>query len=443
MILSLKSLASALLVISAAVVSQAQIVVNGYAAAQGNVVRQTSNANVNLNAQFQRTVTAQVSGSQVIYINEIVNVTTTKLGGVIPVVNAQINRAVVYVATYPLPKVFTTKTTTTVGAGFAFTATSAAATFPTALEYNEVNGQDGFQIGADKLVQTFDLKENLNTWSIGAAPTNWNAITLTTEKQPVNSTSNVNATVNVAASCNKVNGFCFQFRFSNSMYLRNGVQYMPDAVKVDIIANTANFNTTNGRLAILSNMLSTADSLNLTDMHTAVDSTMAQAKAANAVALVSADFIIGFNAQNQNSAYLNFARTATLTSAANGNSTVTVNAQVVKNATAKAMVQSMVNVNYNGQAAQIDTNFQSMATVEAIVYSFLADNNGAKSITWDPEFGVANVNTTNQVVGGTTGLSGGAIAGIVIAVFAVAGVAGFFGYRAIKNKRGKSGVFLG
>jgi len=251
-----------------------------------------------------------------------------------------------------------------------------------------------------------------------------------------------NASVSVATSCNKVNGFCFTFRFSNAMYVRNGVTYLPDAVKVDMLANTSKFNTTTGMLALLSSMLSTADSLNLTDMHAAVDNTMAQAKANGGTAVVSADFMFSFNAQNNNSAYLNFARTAILTSAANTNSTITVMAEVVKSANASVMVQSMINVNYANQAAQIDTNFQSMTTVESIVYSFLAANNGATSITWDPEVGVANVNTSNQVVGGTAaGLSAGAIAGIVIAVVAVAGVAGFFGVRAIRNKKsGKKGL---
>jgi hypothetical protein len=317
-----------------------------------------------------------------------------------------------------------------------------------ALEYNEVNNVNGFQAGVDKVVQLFDLKENLKSWFLTSTPTNWNMIALTTEMYPMATNTTKNATVSVATSCNKVNGFCFTFRFSNAMYVRNGVTYLPDAVKVDMLANTSKFNTTTGMLALLSNMLSTSDSLNLTDMHTAVDNTMAQAKANGGTAVVSADFMFSFNAQNNNSAYLNYARTAILTSAANGNSTITVMAEVVKNASASVQVQSMINVSYANQANQIDTNFQAMTTVQAVVYSFLAANNNASSITWDPEVGVASVNTSNQVVGGTSsGLSAGAIAGIVIGVAAAVGVAGFFGYRAVRNrqqsKNGKGKSLLG
>jgi len=387
----------------------------------------------------------QTSGNSVVFLNEIVSITN---GTNTTLPSVSVSRAVAYVATYPLPKVFVTKTTATIGGGFSFSTQSSAATFPMALEYNEVNNVNGFQAGVDKVVQLFDLKENLKSWFLTSTPTNWNMIALTTEMYPMATNTTKNATVSVATSCNKVNGFCFTFRFSNAMYVRNGVTYLPDAVKVDMLANTSKFNTTTGMLALLSNMLSTSDSLNLTDMHTAVDNTMAQAKANGGTAVVSADFMFSFNAQNNNSAYLNYARTAILTSAANGNSTITVMAEVVKNASASVQVQSMINVSYANQANQIDTNFQAMTTVQAVVYSFLAANNNASSITWDPEVGVASVNTSNQVVGGTSsGLSAGAIAGIVIGVAAAVGVAGFFGYRAVRNrqqsKNGKGKSLLG
>jgi len=439
MICSRKTLLSILLLASAACLATAEVVINGFVLVQGGLVRQTSNANVQLNAQFARTATVQTSGNSVIFLNEIVSI-TNGTNSIFPAIS--ITRAVAYAATYPLPKVFITKTTATIGTGFSFNTQSSVATFPAALEYNEVNNQNGFQAGADKLVQLFDLKENLNSWNIFSSPTNWNTLALTTEMWPMAINATKNASVSVATSCNKVNGFCFTFRFSNAMYVRNGVTYLPDAVKVDMLANTSKFNTTTGMLALLSSMLSTSDSLNLTDMHAAVDNTMAQAKANGGTAVVSADFMFSFNAQNNNSAYLNYARTAILTSAANTNSTITVMAEVVKSANASILVQSMINVNYANQASQIDTNFQSMTTVESIVYSFLAANNGATSITWDPEVGVANVNTSNQVIGGkAAGLSAGAIAGIVIAVVAVAGVAGFFGVRAIRNKKsGKKGL---
>jgi len=156
---------------------------------------------------------------------------------------------------------------------------------------------------------------------------------------------------------------------------------------------------------------------------------------------VSPDFIISYTTNNTDSAYLNFARTATLASAANGNSTVTVMSAVVN----ETQVQNLINVSYATQVGQIDTNFQDLTRVEAIVYSFLAANNNASSITWDPEIGVAAVNTSNMVVGGTVaGLSAGAIAGIVIAVVVVVGVAGFFGYRTVKNRQAKKdGSLLG
>jgi len=279
-----------------------------------------------------------------------------------------------------------------------------------------------------------------------ANPQVWSTLAVTTEQLPVNATSNATATVHVASSCNKNNGFCFTFRFSNSMYLRNGQQFLPDAVKVDVLANTSKFNSTAGRLAILSHMLSTSDSLNLTDLHTQVDTTVAQAKATGGVAVCSADFVTSFNTSTgvaANSGYLNFARTATLVSA-KGNSSIVVMAQVAKSASFAAAVNSMVNVNYANQAATIDTNFQAMANIEAIVYSFLADNNNATSITWDPEIGTANVQTSNQVVGGSAGgLTGGAVAGIVIACVAVVGVAGFFGVRAYKQKTAKKAGLLG
>jgi len=441
MICSRSVLLSALLIASSALVASSVVIIDGFIEVQGGLVRQLSNANALMNAQFTRTATVQTSGNSVVFLNEIVSImnATNTTGPSI-----SITRAVAYVATYPLPKVFVTKTTATIGAGFSFNTQSSAATFPVALEYNETNNVAGFQAGADKVVQLFDLKENLKTWFLDSTPNAWNEIALTTEVFPQAVNSTLNATVNVAKSCNKVNGFCFTFRYSNAMYVRNGVTYLPDAVKVDMLANTSKFNSTTGMLALLSNMLSTSDAFNLTDQHTAVDATVAQAKAVGGTAVVTADFMFSFNAANNNSAYLNFARAATLTSAANANTTITVMAAVVKNATESLTVTSMINVSYANQANQIDTNFQAMTTVEAIVYSFLAANNNATSITWDPEVGVANVNTSNQVVGGTaSGLTGGAIAGIVIAVVAVAGVAGFFGYRAVRNRQTKKGALLG
>jgi len=338
--------------------------------------------------------------------------------------------------------VLVTKTTASGGGSFNFNTLSSAATFPVAVEYNETNGQSGFQAGADTVVQTFDLKENLATWTTTSNPTNWDALTVSTETYPLATDSTQSATVNVATSCNNVNGFCFTFRFSNAMYVRNGVTYLPDAVKVDMFAPTSKFNSTNGMLAVLSNMLSTNDSYTMHDMHTAVDSTVAQAKSAGKTAVVSPDLVISYTGNNTESAYLNFARTATLTSASNGNSTISVMSAVVND----TQVQSLINVSYASQASRIDTNFLNMTRVEAIVYSFLAANNNASSITWDPEIGVADVSTTNMVVGADGGLSAGAIAGIVIAVAVVVGVAGFFAFRTVRSRQEqarKDGTLLG
>jgi len=431
MICSRKGLLAVLLLVSTACLASAEVVINGFIQIQGGLVRQTSNANVQMNAQFMRTATVQTSGNSVVFLNEIVSVSNTTQ-------SVTFTRAVAYVATSPFPKVFVTKTSISIGSGFSFSTQSSATTFPVAVEYNETNGINGFQAGNDTLVQTFSLKENFNTWYLDCTPQIWNNLAVTTEQLPLATNTTQNATVHVATACNTVNGFCFTFRFSNAMYIRNGVTFLPDAVKVDILANTSKFNSTAGMLAILSNVVSTSDSFNLTDMHFGVDSTMAQAKAVGGTAVVTADFIVSFNTQNNNSAYLNFARTATLT-AATGNTTITVMAEVVKSKSQSVQVQSMIAILYSTQADLIDTNFQAMTSVQAIVYSFLAANNNASFITWDPEVGVANVNTSNMVVGGTaTGITGGAVAGIVIAVVVVVGVAGFFGYRAVKARQAQA-----
>jgi hypothetical protein len=472
---------AALVLASIAGLAQSQAMINGFVVTGGNdgISRYQSNANHAVNGVYtKQMVQVDQDDGQITFITSSLNKTNGKM----------FDQNVIQIAASPVPKVLIRKTATAYLQGaFAFDQASQGIAFPMAFQYTETNGVPGFQAGADVITQNITL----------ASKSDWGMLTTSTETAPmmlvptqVNVTTTVNVTtvqnttmglmnvtmpvnitttqtvlvptgtaiVTVVKTTNGANGFTFTYRFSNTTFVRNNVTYLADAVKVDIMANTTNFKA-NSNLAIMATVLTTTDMLTLAEYHNQVDAAMAQAAATKGVAVVSPDFVAQFNSNNSNSAYVNFARKATVIKAGAANSTTAVMAQLITNAQTAALLKTMdsvMNNEFAGGYGSIDNNFNFMTNQQYVLFSFLNTTNGANAINWDPEVGVANVQTTQTVIAGpgaantasttsTTNkaaLGSGAIAGIVIAAIALAGIAGFVVYRKIKAKSTGEGYLL-
>jgi hypothetical protein len=438
------------LLFAGAIVANADV--NGYVSISNGFVRAQSNAQAN---QAVKKMVVLQDGDKFAFVTTSLNLTNNAANGTAANNTLSVMQTVVFVGVAPIPHTITTQSNLTVNmANFQFNSVSHGVAFPAAVEYNETNNIAGFQPGADTLVQAFDLRAQDNGLFAEIFGGQYEDLALTLETFPQSTAANSpNATVFAVKSCNVGNsnaqGFCFTFRFSNTTYVRNGVTYLPEAVKVDFLANLQNFKNPQDRLALLSSFLSTQDMAKLVDNHKQVDQTVANANAAGGVAVVGPDFIAQVNATANNTAvnndtaafgtvtagYINFARTANLTSATNGNVTVSqVNAELISNDTVTGLIQ----INFDNVAADaLTSDFAFTVNKQYIIYSFLTPVNGSASLIWDPESGTAAVSTSNYVAGGASAspISAGATAGIVIGVIAaiaVVGVAGFFLYKRSK-----------
>lgn len=425
-ILSKAALLSGILSLGSVLPAQSQSVFQGYVAADAGFVRVQSNANLDLVKGWSNKVTLQLFDTEVVFVNDKASLNPSSLN---------FESIVHSVTTFPFPKVVTRRTTATIGGQtlLAANSSSQAVTFPFAFEYNEVNNVDGFQLGNDTVVQAISLNDNVGLFQ----PKIWSPLQVGTEVLPG---LNGSVPVTVVTSCNRNNGYCFEFRTAPAMYIRNGQTFLPDSVKVDVVANLTNFKTANGRLALLSIMRSTQDSLDITDKHKEVDAVKLIASGqAGAVAMCSPDFVTRFNAQGTASAYVNFARSASLSSGAS-NQTVGVNAQVLANLTVEGFLQVIGQVTKADVTIPFDAKISGMINLVPVVYSFLGDANNATTLTWDPEVGIADVSLTNKVVAPESPKSTApaTIAGIAVGAIAVIGIAGFAGIKIYKRKHNAS-----